>query len=92
MNLRDKNVSIVSQIGLIFVSNCLKKISILSQTCLGQNVSIWSQFETFLTFWDTIETAPYLRAIWEQFETFFCVVKKGVKKVSNMSQKGIWGI
>ena len=28
----------------------LKKISIWSQTCLGQNVSIWSQFETFLTF------------------------------------------
>ena len=39
-------VSNLSNLGL----KLLKKISILSQTCLGQNVSIWSQFETFLTF------------------------------------------
>ena len=38
-------VSNLSNLGL----KLLKKISILSQTCLGQNVSIWSQFETFLT-------------------------------------------
>ena len=31
------------------IYDCLKR-SQLSQTCLGQNVSIWSQFETFLTF------------------------------------------
>ena len=39
-------VSNLSNLGL----KLLKKISILSQICLGQNVSIWSHFETFLTF------------------------------------------
>ena len=80
-------VSNLSNLGL----KLLKKISILSQTCLGQNVSIWSQFETFLTFETQLRLPLFesnLRAIWD----IFLRCQKGVKKVSNTSQKGIWGI
>ena len=79
-------VSNLSNLGL----KLLKKISILSQICLGQNVSIWSQFETFLTFEIQLRLSLFesnLRAIWD----IFLHCQKGVKKVSKMSQKGIWG-
>ena len=79
-------VSNLSNLGL----KLLKKISILSQTCLGQNVSIWSQFETFLTFETQLRLPPFesnLRAIWD----IILRCQNGVKKVSKMSQKGIWG-
>ena len=79
-------LSNLSNLGL----KLLKKISILSQTCLGQNVSIWSQFETFLTFETQLRLPPFesnLRAIWD----IILRCQKGVKKVSKMSQKGIWG-
>ena len=59
----------------------LKKISILSQTCLGQNVSIWSQFETFLTFETQLRLPLFksnLRAIWD----IFLRCQKGLKHVS----------
>ena len=79
-------VSNLSNLGL----KLLKKISILSQTCLGQNVSIWSQFETFLTFETLLRLPPFesnLRTIWD----IILRCQNGVKKVSKMSQKGIWG-
>ena len=79
-------VSNLSNLGL----KLLKKISILSQTCLGQNVSIWSQFETFLTFETQLRLPPFesnLRTIWD----IILRCQNGVKKVSKMSQKGIWG-
>ena len=79
-------VSNLSNLGL----KLLKKISILSQTCLGQNGSIWSQFETFLTFETQLRLPPFesnLRAIWD----IILRCQNGVKKVSKMSQKGIWG-
>ena len=59
----------------------LKKISILSQTCLGQNVSIWSQFETFLTFETQLRLPLFesnLRAIWD----IFLRCQNGLKHVS----------
>ena len=80
-------VSNLSNLGL----KLLKKISILSQTCLGQNVSIWSQCKTFLTFETQLRLPLFesnLRAIWD----IFLRCQKGVKKVSKISQKGIWGI
>ena len=75
-------VSNLSNLGL----KLLKKISILSQTCLGQNVSIWSQFETFLTFEIQLRLS-----LFESNLRNFSALSKSVKKVSKMSQKGIWG-
>ena len=77
-----QNVSIVSQICLILVSNCLKR----SQFCLKYVSDKMSQFETFLTF------EIQLRATWEQFETFFCVVKKVSKRSQKCLKKGFGGI
>ena len=80
-------VSNLSNLGL----KLLKKISILSQTCLGQNVSIWSQFETFLTFETQLRLPPFesnLRAIWD----IILRCQNGVKKVSKRSQMGFGGI
>ena len=89
-----QNVSTVSQICLILVSNCFKR----SQFCLKHVSDKMSQFVSILDFfdiWDTIETA----LIWEQFESnlraiwdFFLRCQKGVKKVSKMYKKGFGGI
>ena len=83
MNLRDKmSLSNLSNLGL----KLLKKISILSQTCLGQNVSIWSQFETFLTF----EIQLRLSLFESNLRHFSALSKKCQKGLKNVS-KGIWG-
>ena len=86
-----QNVSIVSQICLIFVSNCLKR----SQFCLKHVSDKMSQFGLNLRhFWHLRHNLRLplfesnLRAIWD----IFLRCQKGVKKVSNMSQKGIWEI
>ena len=82
-----QNVSIVSQICLIFVSNCLKR----SQFCLKHVSDKMSQFGLNLRpFWHLRHNwdCPYLRAIWEQFETFFCVVKKVSKRSQTCLKKG----
>ena len=82
-----QNVTIVSQICLILVSNCLKDLNFVSNMsrtkCLNL-VSIWDLFDI----WDAIETVP----IWEQFETFFCVVKKVSKRSQKVLKKGFGGI
>ena len=80
-----QNVSTVSQICLILVSNCLKRSKNLSQTCLGQNVSFGSQFETFLTF----ETQ--LRLPLFESNLRFCVVKKVSKRSQKCLKKGFGG-
>ena len=85
-----QNVSIVSQICLIFVSNCLKR----SQFCLKHVSDKMSQFGLNLRpFWHLRHNwdCPYLRAIWEQFETFFCVVKKVSKRSQTCLKKGFGG-
>ena len=81
-----QNVSIVSQICLILVSNCLKR----SQFCLKHVSDKMSQVGFNLRpFWHLRYNwdCPYLRAIWD----IFLRCQKSVKKVSKMSQKGIWG-
>ena len=86
-----QNVSIVSQIWLILVSNCLKR----SQICLKYVSDKMSQFGLNLRpFWHLRYNwdCPYLRAIWEQFETFFCVVKKVSKRSQKCLKKGLGGI
>ena len=85
-----QNVSIVSQICLIFVSNCLKR----SKFCLKHVSDKMSQFGLNLRpFWHLRHNwdCPYLRAIWEQFETFFCVVKKVSKRSQTCLKKGFGG-
>ena len=74
-------VSNLSNLGL----KLLKKISFLSQTCLGQNVSIWSQFETFLTFETQLRLPPFESNLRHYSASNWC--QKGLKNVS----KGIWG-
>ena len=74
-----QNVSIVSQICLILVSNCLKR----SQFYLKHVSDKMSQFGLNLRpFWHLRHNwdCPHLRAIWEQFETLFCVVKMVSKR------------
>ena len=86
-----QNVCIVSQIFLILVSNCFKRFSILSQTCLGQMSQFGLNFRPFWHLrhnWD----CPHLRAIWEQFETVFCVVKMVSKRSQKCLKKGFGGI
>ena len=81
-----QNISIVSQICLILVSNCLKR----SKFCLKHVSDKMSQFGLNLRpFWHLRYNwdCPYLRAIWD----IFLRCQKSVKKVSKMSQKGIWG-
>ena len=81
-----QNVSIVSQICLILVSNCLKR----SQFCLKHVSDKMSQFGLNLRpFWHLRYNwdCPYLRAIWD----IFLRCQKSVEKISKMSQKGIWG-
>ena len=81
-----QNVSIVSQICLILVSNCLKR----SQFCLKHVSDKMSQFGLNLRpFWHLRYNwdCPYLRAIWD----IFLRCQKSVKKVSKISQKGILG-
>ena len=85
-----QNVSIVSKICLILVSNCLKR----SQFCLKHVSDKMSQFGLNLRpFWHLRHNwdCPYLRAIWEQFETFFCVVKKVSKRSQTCLKKGFGG-
>ena len=83
MNLWDK-MSTVSQICLIFVSNCLNR----SKICLKHVSDKMSQFGLNLRpFWHLRHNwdCPYLRAIWDIFPVLS-------KRCQNMSQKGIWGI
>ena len=85
-----QNVSIVSQMCLIFVSNCLKR----SQFCLKHVSDKMSHFGLNLRpFWHLRHNwdCPYLRAIWEQFEKFFCVVKKVSKRSQTCLKKGFGG-
>ena len=76
-------VSNLSNLGL----KLLKKISILSQTCLGQNVSIWSQFETFLTF----EIQLRLSLFESNLRHFSALSKKCQKGLKNFSKRDLGG-
>ena len=76
-------VSNLSNLGL----KLLKKISILSQTCLGQNVSIWSQFETFLTF----EIQLRLSLFESNLRHFSALSKKCQKGLKNVSKRDLGG-
>ena len=76
-------VSNLSNLGL----KLLKKISILSQTCLGQNVSIWSQFETFLTF----EIQLRLSLFESNLRHFYALSKKCQKVLKNVSKRDLVG-
>ena len=76
-------VSNLSNLGL----KLLKKISILSQICLGQNVSIWSQFETFLTF----EIQLRLSLFESNLRHFSALSKRCQKGLKNVSKRDLGG-
>ena len=83
-----QNCSIVSQICLIFVSNCFKR----SQFCLKHVSDKMSQFGLNLRpFWHLRHNwdCPSLRAIWEQFETFSALSKRCQKGLKHVSKRDL---
>ena len=64
-----------------------KKHTSISQTCLGQNVSIWSQFETFLTF----EIQLRLSLFESNLRHFSALSKKCQKGLKNVSKRDLGG-